>query len=157
MTSDTTAQRAIDRLMIREVIDAYGSHYDQGRLDDFTALFTEDAILDFQPDPGYFPMPLVGRETIGDHMRARQAEVAAVAQRRHLATNVIFEHLDDSTARTESFVSVLSVNHGSNTPYINATGVYRDVFRKVDGTWLLAERRAQLDAVLSAKQAEGQE
>ena len=129
----------------------YGSHYDEGRMDAFSELFTDDAVLDFEPDPGYFPTPLVGKAMIAEHMGARNAAVAQEAQRRHLTTNTIFEHLDDSSARTESFLTVLSVEHGSNTPIVNATGVYRDAFRKVDGRWLLAERRATLDAVRSAK------
>jgi alkylhydroperoxidase/carboxymuconolactone decarboxylase family protein YurZ len=149
---DIAARRAIDRLMIGEVIDMYGSHYDEGRMDEFVELFTDDAVLDFKPDPGYFPTPLIGKEMISEHMRARNSEVAAVAQRRHLSTNTVFEHLDDDSARTESFLTVLSVEHGSNAPIVNATGVYHDVFRKVDGRWLLAERKAELDAVRSRKE-----
>lgn len=151
---DTSARRAIDRLMIGEVIDMYGSHYDEGRMDQFAELFTDDAVLDFEPDPGYFPTPLAGKAMIAEHMGARNAEVAAIAQRRHLTTNTIFESLDDDTARTESFLTVLSVEHGSNAPIVNATGVYRDVFRKVDGRWLIAERKATLDAVRSRKAPE---
>ena len=151
MNTSEAATRALDRLLVREAIDAYGSHYDEGRMDEFEELFTEDAVLDFSPDPGYFPTPLVGREMISKHMRARQAEVAATSQRRHLTTNTLFTHLDDTTAHTESFLTVLAIDKGSNAPFVNATGVYRDVFRKVDGRWLLAERKATLDAVRSAK------
>lgn len=153
MELDRDVRQAIDRIMIGELIQMYGSHYDEGRMDEFDALFTDDAVLDFSPDPGYFPVPLAGKAMISEHMRARNAEVAAVAQRRHLTTNTIFEHLDGETARTESFLTVLSVAHGSNTPIINATGVYRDVFRKVDGRWLFAERKATLDAVVSRKES----
>ena len=152
MALDTEVQRAIDRIMIGELIQIYGSHYDEGRMDEFDRLFTDDAVLDFSPDPGYFPVPLIGKAMISEHMGARNAEVAAVAQRRHLTTNTIFEHIDDDTARTESFLTVLSVAHGSNQPIVNATGMYRDVFRKVDGRWLFAERRATLDAVVSRKE-----
>lgn len=151
MSIDNETRRAIDRLLIGELIQKYGSHYDEGRLDDFVALFTDDAVLDFDPDPGYFPVPLVGRAMIAEHMGARYAEVSAVAQRRHLTTNTIFEHLDDDAAATESFLTVLSVEHGSNTPIVNATGIYRDKFRRVEGRWLFAERRARLDAVVSRK------
>lgn len=82
MDQETTARRALDRLMIREVIDSYGAHYDEQRMDEFEALFTDDAVLDFEPDPGFFPLPLVGKETIGRHMRERNAEVSKTAQRR---------------------------------------------------------------------------
>ena len=151
MDLDETARRALDRLMIREVIDSYGAHYDEQRMDDFDALFTDDAVLDFEPDPGYFPTPLVGKDMISLHMGERNAIVSKTAQRRHVTTNTSFQHLDDDTARTESFLTVLSVDHGGNAPVINATGVYRDVLHKVDGQWLIAERKATLDAVLSAK------
>ena len=150
MDLETTARRTLDRLMIREVIDSYGAFYDAGRLDEFGALFAEDAVLDFEPDPGFFPLPVRGRDTIVSHMRERYAEIAGSAQRRHVTTNVVFEHLDDTEARTESFLTVISVEHGAAVPELRATGVYRDVFRKAGERWLITERRGILDVHLMA-------
>lgn len=150
MNSEATATQALDRMLIREAVEAYGSHYDDQRMDEFAALFTKDAVLDFEPDPGYFPTPLVGREMIVRHMSERGAVVSATAQRRHLTTNTIFRDLTANSARTESFLAVLTVDHGGGVPLVNAMGVYHDLLHKVDGRWLIAERRTVIDAVRSA-------
>ena len=62
--SDPLNNEARDRLLIRELIDSYGTLYDDGRLDEFASLFASDAQITIDPDPGYFELPLVGRDTI---------------------------------------------------------------------------------------------
>ena len=153
MDLETTARRTLDRLMIKEVIDSYGAFYDAGRLDEFAKLFAVDAVLDFDPDPGFFPLPARGRDTIVGHMRERYDEVAMTARRRHVTSNIVFEHLDDTSARTQSFLTVVSIEHGKSQPELRATGVYHDVFRKEDERWLIAERRGVLDVDLSSAPA----
>ena len=85
---------AIDRLLIRETIDSYGTLYDAGQLEEFAELFADDAQLTIEPDPGYFELPLVGRDVIKEKMGQRYAEVSVVAQRRHVTTNTIFKSLN---------------------------------------------------------------
>ena len=135
--------------MIKEAIDSYGALYDAGRLDEFAELFAEDAVLDFDPDPGFFPLPARGRDTIVGHMTDRYEEVKKTARRRHVTSNVVFSHLDDYSAHTQSFLTVISVDHGATEPVLRATGVYHDVFRKTGDRWLIAERRGVLDVNLA--------
>jgi len=137
---------AIDRLLIRETIDSYGALYDAGQLDKFAELFTEDAQLTIEPDPGYFKLPLVGRDVIKEKMGQRYAEVSAVAQRRHVTTNTIFKSLNQTEAETQSFGTILSAEPGG-APELRAIGVYHDAFIKVGGEWKFKSRHLVLDGL----------
>jgi alkylhydroperoxidase/carboxymuconolactone decarboxylase family protein YurZ len=146
--SDKEMLKAIDRLLIRETIDSYGTLYDAGRLEEFGNLFAEDAQLSFEPDPGFFKLPLVGRNEIREKMGQRYAEVSLTAQRRHVTTNTIFKTLDHSEAATESFGTILSVDFGGE-PELRATGVYHDTFSKVAGQWKFKTRHLLIDGIKS--------
>jgi len=142
---------AIDRLLIRELIDSYGSLYDDGRLEEFGELFATDAQMTIDPDPGFFELPLVGRDDIREKMGERYAVVsAAAAQRRHVTTNTIFKSLSQTEASTESFGTILSAEKGGE-PELRATGVYYDTFTKVDGEWRFQTRNLVLDGIKQDK------
>jgi alkylhydroperoxidase/carboxymuconolactone decarboxylase family protein YurZ len=137
---------ALDRLLIQELISSYGALYDDGHLDEFETLFAEDAVMHISPDPGFFPLPVVGRAAISEAMRGRHAVVSAEATRRHVTTNTIFHSLTADTAMTSSFLTVLSTPHGGASE-LRGTGVYRDRLVKQGGRWLFAERRLTLDGL----------
>ncbi len=142
---------AIDRLLIRELIDSYGSLYDDGRLEEFGELFAADAQMSIDPDPGFFELPLVGREDIRDKMGERYAVVSeSGAQRRHVTTNTIFKSLTPTEASTESFGTILSAEEGGE-PELRATGVYYDTFTKVCGEWKIQTRHLVLDGIKQDK------
>tara|TARA_B100000700_G_scaffold246722_1_gene275785 strand:+ start:5962 stop:6792 length:831 start_codon:yes stop_codon:yes gene_type:complete len=142
---------AIDRLLIRELIDSYGSLYDDGRLEEFGELFAADAQMSIDPDPGFFELPLVGREDIRDKMGERYAVVSeGGAQRRHVTTNTIFKSLTPTEASTESFGTILSAEEGGE-PELRATGVYYDTFTKVGGEWKIQTRHLVLDGIKQDK------
>lgn len=138
---------AIDRLLIRELIDSYGNLYDNGRLEEFGDLFATDAQFNIDPDPGFFKLPLVGRDDIREKMGERYAVVsAAAAQRRHVTTNTIFKSLSKTEASTESFGTILSADRGGE-PELRATGVYYDTFTKVEGEWKFQTRHLVIDGI----------
>jgi len=141
---------AIDRLLIRETIDSYGTLYDAGQLEEFAELFADDAQLTIEPDPGYFELPLVGRDVIKEKMGQRYAEVSVVAQRRHVTTNTIFKSLNQTEAETQSFGTILSADWGG-IPELRATGVYHDTFIKVGGEWKFKSRHLVLDGLKLAE------
>lgn len=145
MTDDATRE-ALDRHLILETISRYGYHYDEGDLDAFVELFTDDAVVDITPDPGFFPLPLRGREAIRLAYAGRLAEVRRTAQRRHVQTNTIIHELNDARARASTFLSVFSVPHGGLAE-VRGTGVYDDVLVRHGGRWLLADRRLTMDGL----------
>ncbi len=137
---------AIDRLLIRETIDSYGTFYDAGQLEEFAELFADDAQFTIEPDPGFFELPLVGRDVIKEKMGQRYAEVSVAAQRRHVTTNTIFKSLNRTEAETQSFGTILSAEAGG-IPELRATGVYHDTFIKVEGEWKFKFRHLVLDGI----------
>lgn len=145
MTADP-AREALDRHLILETISRYGLHYDEGDLDAFTELFTEDAFVDISPDPGFFELPLRGRDAIRSAYAGRLAEVLATAQRRHVQTNTVIHELTTDTAQATTFLSVFSVPHGGQAE-IRGTGVYTDVLVRRGDRWLIADRRLKMDGL----------
>jgi uncharacterized protein (TIGR02246 family) len=145
MTTDP-AREALDRHLILETISRYGYHYDEGDIDAFLDVFTDDAFVDITPDPGFFELPLRGHAAIRAAYAGRLEEVAATAQRRHVQTNTVIHELTPDTARATTFLSVFSVPHGGDAE-IRGTGVYTDVLVKRDDRWLLADRRLKMDGL----------
>lgn len=146
-------REALDRQLIGETISRYGYHYDAGELDDFVELFTSDAVVDITPDPGYFALPLRGREAIRQAYKDRLTEVLATAQRRHVQTNSVIHELTNDRARVSTFLTVFSTPSGGGAE-IRGTGVYKDVLVRDDARWLIAERRLTLDGFLPADDEE---
>jgi hypothetical protein len=136
----------LDRLLIAEVIFRYSLHYDEGELDSFEALFAQEAELDIDPPPAFMAVPLRGRGAIGAAMRARYAVVSQTATRRHVISNVVFDELSPEKARSRSFLTVLSANHGGGLELMGS-GVYHDEFVKREGRWLFMTRRLKLDSL----------
>lgn len=132
------------RSAIENTINRYSVLYDTGEFDALVDVFAEDAVFDVEPDPGFFPLPVTGRDEIVASLRARRAEVIESAVRRHVVTNTIVDECDGETARTRSFLSVISVPHGG-PPQLHLTGVYHDAFRHEDGAWRFTERKLRMD------------
>lgn len=144
------ATLALEHTLIRQTIANYAIHYDEGELDAFVGLFAVDAFMDIQPPPGFFEVPLRGRDAIESAFRGRHAEVVAEgATRRHIIGNTVVE-VDGDSATATSFLLAMSIPRSGGVEVIG-TGVYRDVLRKDDGRWLFVERRLTMDTLATAK------
>lgn len=143
-------QPALDHIHIRETIAKYGLLYDEGELDAFVQLFTEDAVVDIQPPPGFFDVPVRGRDAIERAFRSRYAEVSLQGTRRHVITNTVVD-LDGDRASATSMLIAMVARHSGELDLLGS-GVYRDVLRRVDGAWLFAERRLTMDTLKTDKE-----
>jgi hypothetical protein len=134
------------RVEIMERVAQYGVYIDAGEFDAFEAMLADDVVVNIVPDPVFMKVPVRGRKAVRDAMEQRWREVvAAKEQRRHVTSNTVFDELTTSMARTRSFMTVLNVVGGRID--LRGTGVYKDVFRCINGRWLLAERQILLDAL----------
>lgn len=125
---------ADDKLAIGEVLSAYCFHLDYGRWDEFRALFTEDARLDFGALMGVHEGP--------DGIRGFTQMMGNLGLfMRHYCTNMLIEG-DGSRATARSYVLALTGNPGQQSI---ATGLYEDQLVKENGRWLLRVRVATID------------
>lgn len=146
MTADAISALS-SRLDIADLIAKYAVHLDAGEFDPLEALFTENAIFDITPDPGIVPVPVQGRRRIREVLEERYRVVSQQAQRRHVMSNTVIDEFSGGHAQSRTFLTVLSIPKGGGGPELHGTGVYNDRFELVDGRWLFAERRLEVDAL----------
>lgn len=104
--------------------------------------FTEDATMTLHIGDSETMGPYVGRPEVMRHFTDHHD--IQTDQRRHVVTNVVFEEVGETTARTSSCLTLLVVEDG--TCRTRATGVYRDHFVLDGGRWAIRERELRLDA-----------
>jgi hypothetical protein len=123
-----------DRLAIQEALARYCFCLDQGRWDEFRALFTADARLDFGEVMGVWEG--------ADGVRRFTETMAGLGLfMRHYVTNVLLSG-DGTSAHAECYVLAVT---GRGDQQMVATGRYDDRFVKQDGRWLLASRHAVIE------------
>jgi len=137
----------IARMQIREVIDKYAVYLDSGDFQNLPSVFSEDATYNIIPDPGILPLPLTGRKTICAALEDRYHEVQKTAQRRHLMTNVVIDDLTETSARSRTFLTVLSIPKSGKPAELRGTGIYVDGFVRIDNRWMISERVLHVDVL----------
>ena len=140
--------RLVDLQAIRNVIEIYGHFFDSGDFEGFSDLFTEDAFYNISPDPGLFPLPVSGRDSIVASMSGRHAvnERELAIQSRHMSSNIVINDLTSRSASAVSFLLVVSV-HDDGSVDARRSGTYVDRLRKENGTWRFASRQLHLAGV----------
>jgi hypothetical protein len=114
----------------------YSHHFDGGQLDQLANLFTEDAVCEFTEEYGG---NWVGRDTIKANY-ARYATPDRPFSFMHANTNPWIRLLSPTEANGRWYLLDLTLREGVESP-LGLFGVYDDVYRKVDGKWLIARTR----------------
>lgn len=123
---DNATEMACQRL----VIGSY-SLMDQGRYDEASALFTDDAIW------VRGGRPVVGRASILNSLRQRpQSDIS-----RHIITNIFVEGVSNHDAKATAYLIPFRGSKGEDgsaaTPPINSIGDVFYQFRRHEGSWLI--------------------
>jgi 3-phenylpropionate/cinnamic acid dioxygenase small subunit len=127
----------LDRLQIEHVLRLYALGLDERRFELWSQVFTEDAVIDFTPAGGKRERPA--------EMAARLSATDAnwlFAQ--HPLFNSVIE-VDGDTAVAHSDYGIETGRRpetGSGTEIVRTSGggSYRDVLRRTDAGWRIAER-----------------
>ncbi len=140
-----TIEELLARESIRKTMAAYTMAGDRLRVDEFAAVFTDDAILESDGVPEADAFRYVGkaavREWLSRWSRSPEAERRthqATFVRHHLSTSQI-EITGADTARARTYW----VAHTDIGP--DHAGYYLDSYRKVGDEWLIAHRRVRMD------------
>ena len=93
-----------------------------------------------------FGQPLSGGRTIRETLQAMYSKLPPERQGRHVVSNILFDDLTGTTARTRSYVTVLNVMKGDQPSLVlRGCGVYHDSLIKEDGRWVIADRVFKID------------
>jgi hypothetical protein len=144
-----TLEELLARESIRQTMANYTMAGDRLRVDDFVAVFTEDAVLESDGVPESDAFRYEGRQAVGEWLSrwsqsgsqpaqsATQAHQATFV-RHHLSTSQI-ELTGSDTARARTYwVAYTDIGP-------DHAGYYLDSFRRVDDSWLVSHRKVRLD------------
>jgi uncharacterized protein (TIGR02246 family) len=124
------------RECIRDLVARYNASGDSGRFDAMLELFAEDAVLEV---PG---RRIEGRAAIRSFFEgvARgEGGRPRVRVLRHFTATHQIDLVSESEARGRCYYQVLT------EAGLDHWGVYQDVYRKQEGRWVFARRRASVD------------
>jgi hypothetical protein len=139
-----TIEELLAREGIRQTMASYTVAGDRVRVDDFIAVFTDDAVLESEGVPESDAFRYEGRQAIRQWIirwlpvAAKAPPTRATFVRHHLSTTHIeLTGADSANARTY-WVAYTDIGP-------DHCGYYLDVFRKTGGRWLIAHRKVRLD------------
>lgn len=146
MTTHTaiSAQEAVDRLAIRELVDAYAHCADRRDAKGQMALFTEDTrflvFMDYaSPEP---TQHLHGRESLAPVFDALNAYDVTMHFNGQSTVDLAG---DRATGESYCLAHHLTVGEDGARTMMIASIRYLDEFVKQDGEWLFAERRLMVN------------
>jgi 3-phenylpropionate/cinnamic acid dioxygenase small subunit len=140
-----TLDELLARESIRQTMANYTTAGDRLRVDDFAAVFTEDAILESDGVPAADAFRYEGRTAVANWLSRwnKSADNAAERQqasfvRHHLSTSQI-----EMTANNKARARTYWVAYTDIGP--DHAGYYLDKFRKTGDQWLISHRKVRLD------------
>jgi ketosteroid isomerase-like protein len=137
---EITAETLVDLRRVEQLKYDYCWAYDAGDLDRLVGLFTDDAVCEL----GFF-----GTFRGPDEIRAGYGEVMATTgipgSRRHVVTNPDID-IDGDTATARWCVLDFRTEEGLAQP-VRIVAVAHDDYRRVDGRWLIARSRLDVQWV----------
>lgn len=144
----TTQFNLVDRIAIKDVIDAYGFYWDSNNLEGYLSLFEDDAIGVTVNEKGEVEEYLIKSKQQIEKSRLRMTYFQENnMQRRHMASNTLVLHLSENSAHLRQYMTLLTTNHKLKTEILTPIDyVFR--FRKVDGIWKITYREINLDKPL---------
>lgn len=140
-------QQLADRVLIRELMDRYGTVHDSGTPDQYADLFTPDGEIAI----GGGPVLVKGREGLlaqaqRDHDRYGETDGNGrwTSIMRHLISNAEITLTGDDTAEGTCYVTTV-VRKGDVGPLILSISRYVDRYVKAGGEWRIARREIFLE------------
>jgi uncharacterized protein (TIGR02246 family) len=130
-----------DDAEIRSLLARLAQLADTGKLDDYLALFTDDAawVVPAIPQTGVAASERRGLEAIATGVRERRdAGVQGPGSATmHIVTTIAVEVTADQAVATSTWLFIAET---ATTPHVRAVGRYLDTLRRTDAGWRLARR-----------------
>lgn len=129
---DDDSKHAADRQAITDVLVGYCGALDRMDLDALAALFTADCVVEFGPDER---LNSRGREALAKSLE----RMWRWTRTSHHLSNVLIKFSGSDEAKSTAYVLAWHERPDGSTATVY--GQYHDRFQRVDGRWLIAERR----------------
>ncbi len=144
-----TLEELLEKETIKELRIMYSHYFDGKNLEGLVDLFTDDAVCEFGPDYGG---DWVGKEQISANFAAYAQQEGPPFAVLHSVTNPWIRLIDATTANGRWYLHDLFTAEGNDSP-LGLYGIYDDVYKKVDGRWLI--HRTRIDFLWPKRQFYG--
>ena len=139
-----------DRIEIAEQLAQYSYRWDSKDAEGFSELFTDEAVIERWYDGILVPgSRIVGRRSIFEYAKRSHEGRLADRQTRHHMSSLIFLELSEKRALTENMALITHQTAESGTPFISASGIYRNTWRKTGHGWRIVKRILLSDRVVA--------
>jgi hypothetical protein len=132
-----TIEELLEIEEIKKLRILYSHHLDGGDVDALAALFCEDAICEFGEAYGG---DWIGRDAIRRNYARFATEAIPPFSFMHAVTNPWIRITGPDSANGRWYLLDLNLFEGNENP-LALFGIYDDVYRKVEGQWLIAKTR----------------
>ena len=130
-----------DRLAIAQQLAQYSYRWDSKDSDGFADLFTDDGVMESRRGrESVNGSRVVGHHAIRDYARTSHQGRLADRQTRHHFSALVFLELSADSAITENMALITHQTADDRTPFISASGIYRNTWKKTGQGWKIAER-----------------
>ena len=129
------------KLEIHELLSRAAYSFDEHNLAVLEQCFAEGATMLVNIADGQTFGPFQGRQAIMELMKGTLE--SQTDTRRHIISNFIFDDEDDDSATVISNMVLFSTENGEIK--VVTSGIYRDVVRKINGRWQIADRLLNLE------------
>lgn len=125
-----TVPAGVDVEQVRDLYARYSWAYDQGRADEYAALFTEDGVFEVVGGP-----EVRGREALAGMVEAASGRPVRTL---HMVSNVLVTVTGES-ATGQAYVQLLALS--DRALRVVTVGTYDDTFVRAAAGWQLSRRR----------------
>jgi len=133
----TTIENLIDIHEIKNLRILYSAYFDAQEIDKLMGLLAPDVLCEFGPEYGG---NWEGHETIRAKFLSYMEREGQPWSVMHAITNHIIELTGPDTAKGRCYLLDLNLADGNPDPLF-LFGVYDDLYKKVDGNWLIYRTR----------------
>ena len=133
----TTIEDLINIHDIKNLRIKYSAYFDGREIDKIMDLFTADAVCEFGPEYGG---NWETHETIRANYLSYMEKDDLPWRWLHVVTNHLVEMTGPDTAKGRCYLLDLNMEEGNKDPLF-LFGVYDDLYKKVDGQWLIQRTR----------------
>ena len=146
-TPNTDIQFIADRLAILNHISAYAFLFDEGRLDDWFALFSDDVSFE-NTTPTLGTVIVKGKKAFREMVSERYGPKEVIPVRRHTMGNIHVASQTPTTAKARTYMLISTVP-AADKLNILTTGTYNATLEKRNGKWLITRWYIEADAPLA--------
>lgn len=133
----TTIEDLLNIHEIKNLRILYSKYFDEQKIDELMGLFTPDAVCEFGPEYGG---NWIGTETIRANYLPYMEQDKESYRVLHSITNHLVELTGPDSAKGRCYLIDLNFEEGQKNP-LYLFGAYDDIYRKIDGRWLLHRTR----------------